>query len=126
MNLNLKSAVWLRIAVVYFAVGVVLDVGMGASGDFTLSPAHAHINLLGWVSMGLFAVVSRLWPATSQGKLALVQFWLYNLALPVMLASLAAKLVGFTAVDPLLGLASVLVAVGVLLFAVQVWRTVAR
>lgn len=126
MNTNPRSAVWLRIAVVYFSVGVLIGVGMGASGDFTLRPAHAHINLLGWVSMCLFALVNHTWPATAQGRLATVHFWLFNLALPVLLASLVAELLGYQAVGPLLGIASVLVGLSVVLFAIQVWRTVAR
>lgn len=126
MNNNPRSATWLRIAVVYFSVGVLLGVGMGASGDHTLAPAHAHVNLLGWVSMGLFALVAHAWPATTKGKLATIHLWLYNLALPVMLASLAAKLYGHHQFDPPLGIASILVALAALLFAIQVWRTVER
>lgn len=126
MNMNRRSTTWLRIAVVYFSVGVVLGVVMGASGDHTLAPVHAHNNLLGWVSMALFAVVAHHWPAVSEGKLAKAHFWLYNLALPVMLLSLAGKLYGHAQYDPPLGIASALVALSVLLYAVQVWRTVGR
>ena len=126
MNTNPRSAAWLRIAVVYFSVGVLIGVGMGASGDFTLRPAHAHINLLGWVSMSLFAFVNHTWPATAQGRLATIHFWLFNLALPVLLASLVAELLGYQAVGPLLGITSVLVGLSVVLFAIQVWRTVER
>lgn len=126
MNNNPRSATWLRIAVVYYSVGVLIGAGMGASGDHTLAPAHAHVNLLGWVSMSLFAFVNHTWPATAQGRLANIHFWLFNLALPVLLALLVAELLGYAAVGPLLGLASVLVGLSVVLFAIQVWRTVER
>ena len=45
---------FLRIAVVYLLAGVSLGIFMGASGDHSMFPLHAHINLLGWVSMSLF------------------------------------------------------------------------
>jgi hypothetical protein len=52
------AAVWfLRFGVVFAVVGMGLGIAMGASHDFTLAPVHAHINLVGWVSMflaGLF------------------------------------------------------------------------
>jgi hypothetical protein len=57
MNHNPRSRAWLRLAVAYFAVGVMLGVAMGASGDHSLFPLHAHINLLGWVSMALFGLI---------------------------------------------------------------------
>jgi len=39
--------------------GMGLGISMGISQDFTLSPAHAHLNLLGWVSMALFGLYHR-------------------------------------------------------------------
>lgn len=56
MNDNPRACAWLRLAAVYFAVGVILGVLMGASGDHSLFPLHAHINLLGWVSMALIGL----------------------------------------------------------------------
>ena len=38
------------------ALGMVWGIQMSASQDHTLSPAHGHLNLLGWVSMGMFGV----------------------------------------------------------------------
>ena len=34
--------------------GMMLGEYMGANNDFTLAPLHAHINLLGWVTLALF------------------------------------------------------------------------
>lgn len=115
-----RSRAWLCAAVVYLCVGVALGVAMGASGDHSLAPLHAHINLLGWVSMALFGLIGALYPATMQGRVATAQFWLHNLGLPALLLSLAAKLKGHEAADPILGTASIVVGVGVLLFAYRV------
>jgi hypothetical protein len=120
MNPNSRSRAWICVAVVYFCIGVALGVAMGASGDHSLAPLHAHINLLGWVSMGLFGLIGAVYPATTQGPVATAHFWIHNLGLPVLLVSLAARLKGHDAVDPVLGLASIVVGAGVLLFAYRV------
>ena len=36
--------------------GMGLGIFMAVSQDFTLMPAHAHLNLLGWVSMALYGL----------------------------------------------------------------------
>lgn len=123
MTDNARTRAWLCLAVVYFCIGVALGVVMGATGDHSLFPLHAHLNLLGWVSMSLFGIIGGLYPAITRGTVATLQFWIYNVGLPVMLVSLAAKLKGYASVDPVLGLASTVVGIGVLLFAFQVITT---
>lgn len=39
--------------------GMVLGLWMGAHEDFTLAPAHAHLNLLGWVTLSLYGLYHR-------------------------------------------------------------------
>lgn len=39
--------------------GMVLGITMGISQDFTLAPAHAHLNLLGWVTMAIYGLYHR-------------------------------------------------------------------
>lgn len=36
-----------------------LGLYMGIRGDFTLAPAHAHLNLLGWVTMAVYGLYHR-------------------------------------------------------------------
>ena len=117
MNLPSRSRTWLRLAAVYFAIAVLLGVAMGASGDHTLMPVHAHLNLLGWVSMALFAGAGALLPSLHEGRAAAAQFWLHNLGVPLLLVSLALRLKGMASIEPVVGLASVVVAASVLLFA---------
>ena len=62
-----RSSTWLRIAVVYFVLGVALGVVMGATNNFTLRPVHVHLNLLGWVSMALIGLIGHFYPATLRG-----------------------------------------------------------
>jgi len=104
---------WLKLAGLYFFVGVSLGVGMGLTGDHHLFALHAHINLLGWVSMALFGLITRV---LEPGRLLKAHFWLYNLSLPVMCLALLLVLSGKMAFGPLLGVASLGVGAGVLLF----------
>ena len=106
MSVSKIGLIWLRLAVVYFVAGVALGVVMGASGNHSLFPVHAHMNLLGWVSMGLFAYVHDRYPQLGNNWLSRAQLWLYNLGLPVMLASLAAMLSGNASMDPVIGISS--------------------
>jgi hypothetical protein len=39
--------------------GMTLGIVMGIAQDFTLAPAHAHLNLLGWVTMALYGLYHR-------------------------------------------------------------------
>lgn len=123
MTHNSRSTAWLRLAAAYFAVGVLLGVAMGASGDHSLLPVHAHLNLLGWVSMALFGLVGTVYPSVSEGRIATAQFWMHNIGVPIMLGALALRLRGVQAAEPLIGLSSVVVGCSVLLF---VWLVFAR
>ncbi|HET8870922.1 MAG TPA: hypothetical protein VFM48_10770, partial [Aquabacterium sp.] len=82
MKDNARSRTWLRLAVLYFVSAVALGVVMGASGDHMMMPVHAHLNLLGWVSMALFGLIGLAYPQVHEGRVATVQFWLYNACLP--------------------------------------------
>ena len=52
----------LRAAALYAQVGMALGLYMGVSGDHSLFPAHAHINVLGWVTLALYGIVYRIYP----------------------------------------------------------------
>jgi Mg/Co/Ni transporter MgtE len=60
----------LRMAGIYFVLGVTLGIVMGASNNFTLMGVHAHLNLLGWVSLGLIGLIYKAIPAAAETKLA--------------------------------------------------------
>lgn len=61
-------------AVVAVTIGMVWGIQMSASGDHLLSPAHAHLNLLGWVTMAIFAFYYHLVPDAAETMLAKVHF----------------------------------------------------
>jgi hypothetical protein len=63
-------------------VGVCLGIYMGIAHDFTLAPVHAHINLVGWVSLALFGTIYRAFPELAVSPLARVHFWLAMVSAP--------------------------------------------
>lgn len=123
MTDNARSRAWLRLAVIYFVVAVALGIVMGASGDHTLTAVHAHLNLLGWVSMVLFGLIGMAHPRITEGPLATAQFWMHNTGVPVMLGALTLRLKGHAGVEPMIGAASVVIGLGALLFA---WLVLTR
>ena len=117
------STRFLKSAVVYFVLAIALGIYMGATQDLTQRPVHAHLNLLGWVSMALFGLVYHACPAAASTALARWHFWVYQLALPPLMAAVWAVHAGHTAADPIAGVLSVIMGISILLFAINVWRT---
>ena len=107
---------WFLAAVSYFVVGIGFGVYMGASGDHSLAPLHAHINLLGWASMALTGLLYRAFPAAARAPVARWHFWVYQSAVPVMLLAVGLIYSGHPEFEPLAGIGSVVVLVSVLLF----------
>lgn len=118
------ATTWLKLAVTYLIAGVSLGIAMGASENFTLRPVHAHLNLLGWTTLALAGLIYSVYPQTAQSRLAAIHFWLHNLALPVMMGSLAFLLFGRTEIVPILATSEFVMAAAVLVFAFNVHRNV--
>ena len=118
------SSRFLKIAVVYFVIAIALGVFMGATGDLTQRPVHAHLNLLGWVSMTLFGLIYHAFPAAAATRLARWHFWIYQFGVPVLMVAVAVVHAGHPAADPVAGILSIIVTISVVLFAVNLWRTV--
>ena len=63
-------------AAILAVLGMCFGIWMGINGEatFNYAPVHAHINLVGWVSMFLFGLWYRAHPAAAAGTLAQVHF----------------------------------------------------
>jgi hypothetical protein len=122
---------FLRLAVLAALIGMGMGVYMGITQNFTQSPVHAHLNLLGWVSMFAYGLFYRLFPEAGAGKVALVHFLLAVVGLVVFVPSLALKLSGSHAGDlglmigPLLALAGMIVFAWIVVCATGRRRTAA-
>ena len=126
MSHSQTGAIWLRIAGLYFVVAVIFGMVMGATPDhdFRLMPVHAHLNLLGWVSMTLIGLLHQRYPVLGQGRLAQIRFWLYQIGVPVMLAALSVMLLGHDEFGPVVGVGSFVVVIAIILFVRDLWRAV--
>ncbi|HEX3699616.1 MAG TPA: hypothetical protein VHV27_02980 [Phenylobacterium sp.] len=104
--------------------GMVWGAIMGSSEDFTLAPAHAHLNLVGWTSLALMGGFYAL--SGKGGRLGWLNFGLSAAAVVVMIPFLAAYLGGDKAAHTGVIVGSVLAILGMATFAVVVfgsWRT---
>jgi len=114
----------IRLAALYLVVGVTMGIVMGTMHQFTLAPVHAHINLLGFATLALAGVIYKAYPAAAETRLAHVHFWIHNLGLPIFMIGLAFALTGHEAFVPVVSVGATVVFVGVLVFAVNLWRAV--
>ena len=111
----------IKIGILYLLIGMGMGVYMGATKDFSMHPVHAHVNLLGWTLLGISGLIFQVFPALEQSVLAKIYFWLYNTSVPVTLVCLFLFLNGNAAIDPILGLGSVLITVSAACLAVLLW-----
>jgi len=111
------------VSVVVLLVGMLAGIAMGIEQNFTLAPAHAHLNLVGGVLLFMFGLYYRLIPAAGATLLAKVQGWLHiagAILFPAGIAAVLLKGPSFEAA-PIAG--SLLVVAAMALFAVIVFRT---
>ncbi|MBZ6077087.1 hypothetical protein [Microvirga puerhi] len=119
------SALSFKLAVLFVVAGMAMGIGMAASQDHSVMPAHAHLNLLGWVSLFLFGIYYERRPTLDTSKLARVQVWLWSLGTVVLTIAVAGIHLGYAAMDPVAALASLIVLAAMLLFGYFVFRPVA-
>lgn len=117
---------YLKVASVYFTIGVLAGLTMGIIHDFRFTSVHAHVNLLGWVSMALFGIIYHFYPNAANSKLAKTQFWLHNIGVPVMLGGIALQVLGVSAALPAAIIGSLAVVIGVILFMVNVFKYIGK
>lgn len=66
------SSAFFTVATLCGLIGMVWGSWMGVSGDHSLHPAHAHLNLLGWVTLAIMGGFYALPGAPQAGALAWV------------------------------------------------------
>jgi|KBSMisStaDraftv2_1062788.scaffolds.fasta_scaffold259237_2 cbb3-type cytochrome oxidase subunit 1 len=116
----------IKVAAIYLVVGVTMGIVMGITHQFVLAPVHAHINLLGWATLAIMGVIYHAYPAAGETRLATAHFWIHMTALPVFMVGLGFALTGHEAFMPVTIVGALGVAIGILIFAVNIWRTVGR
>lgn len=115
------SEYYFRTAILFLIVGISIGIHMSISQNHNVIGAHAHINLLGWVTSALFGGYYALNPAKAAGRLPMLQYLVYTVGVAVMGVSLYLLLAGNTGMEPVVAVASIITFIGVLLFAWVVW-----
>jgi hypothetical protein len=115
--------IFITAALLCLLIGEGLGLHMGMNENFLLAPAHAHLNLLGWVTLAAYGLMHRAYPALATSRLAAFQCWfaiLSNIAMP---AGLAMMLLGGDA--SLVKYGSIAVILATLVFVIMFVRKVA-
>ncbi|MBS4212267.1 MULTISPECIES: cytochrome-c oxidase [Neobacillus] len=115
---------FIKVSVCYFVIGVCLGMYMSMTENFNFTPVHVHINLLGWTAMTLAGLIYVAFPQAAETTLAKVHFWLHNIALPVMMISLALLVSGNESAGPGVATGGTLMVLGIILFAINILKNV--
>ena len=110
---GLARVCWIT-APLYAVLGMVFGIYMSASGDHTFSPAHGHLNLLGWVTIALYGAFYTLVPEAAASRLAKLQVLLAQIGVIVIVPGIVFAISGTG--EGLAKAGSVLILLAALLF----------
>lgn len=113
-------------AIIAALAGMSWGIVMAMSQDHSSMPAHAHLNLLGWVSLFLFGIFYRLYPALEISRLALAQVWIWIIGTISLTVGVAMLHAGNKAGEPFAGIGSFVVLGDMVLFGWLVMRSERR
>lgn len=78
-------ALWfVTLGTVFLLIGMGWGIKMSASQDFTLAPAHGHLNLIGFVLFSIFGLYYHTVPAAAEKMVAKLHFALAALTVVIM------------------------------------------
>jgi hypothetical protein len=109
-------------AILMVIAGMIWGIIMAVSRDHSAMPAHAHLNLLGWVSLFLFGVFYHLHPATDRSRAALIQVVVWIIGTVILTIGVALVHTGHDIGDPIAAIGSLITLADMLLFGWLVLR----
>ncbi len=118
--MNFVPRLYFATGAVFALIGMLWGIQMSATTDHTLSPAHGHLNLIGFVAMAVFGTYYALIPKAGAAKIALLHYGLTVLSVLVLIPGIVLAIEGEG--DILAKLGSVLAVLSMLLFLVIVLR----
>jgi hypothetical protein len=122
---------FLRAGLVWIVIGVAIAIGMAwwPADHLAFRPAHAHANLLGFVSMFLFGVGYHVLPrftgtplSESQARWALGQVWIQNVGLGLLVGGWLARPYAGELGQWLIVVGAPVSALGIGIFVAIAWR----
>jgi hypothetical protein len=88
------SQAFFLLAALCGVVGMMWGMVMGATQDFATHPAHAHLNLVGWVSLAIMGTFYALNPVAAAGRVAWANFCLSALGAVILPWGIARIMLG--------------------------------
>lgn len=115
------SQLYFKTAIIFLIIGISMGLHMAIGQDHSAIGAHAHANLLGWVTMSIFGGYHALNPAKAERRLAMIQYSIYTTGVAILVPALYLMLTGYPAMEPVVAVASLIIFAAVLLFAVIIF-----
>src|ERR1700710_2765024 len=103
------SVLSFRAALLSVIAGMVWGIEMAISHDHSAMPAHAHLNLLGWVSLFLFGVYYRPHPLLDKAVMARVQVGAWIVGTILLIIGVGMIDSGRPSGEPFAGIGSIIV-----------------
>lgn len=114
-------AFWFMVpGVISVLVGMGWGLYMAGNGDHVMMPAHAHLNLMGFVSFAIFAFYYHMIPGADAGTLPKLHFVLSLSGLVVVVPGIALSIQERT--DALAAVGSIISTLGMICFLAVVLR----
>jgi len=107
-------------AALFALCGMVWGVQMSASQDHSLSPAHGHLNLIGFVAMSVFGTYYTLTPEAAAARLATFHYGLVVVTVLVLTPGIVLAITGRS--EALAQIGSLLAILSMALFGFMVLR----
>jgi len=120
------SSLSFQTAVLFVLAGMVWGLQMAISNDHSAFPAHAHLNLLGFVSLFLFGFDYRMHPSLDQSRVAIAQVWIWIVGTIIMAVGVAMVHTGHVGGDPIAAVGSIIVLGAMLIFGWLLFRSERR
>lgn len=118
------AQLFFKSGILLLLVGMGAGIFMAASQDHTMAPAHAHLNLLGFVVSCVYGTYYALFPAKAEGLLPKLHWAGHTLAVIAMVPALVGILYGHMQYEPIVAAASLVAFLAAAVFAVVVFRPV--
>jgi hypothetical protein len=110
------SSLSFQAAVLFVLAGMGWGIQMGITQDHSAYPAHAHLNLLGWVSLFLFGVYYHLNPSLDKAGAARIQVWIWIVGTVIETIGIYLVITGGAAAEPTVAVGSFIAFAAMLIF----------
>ena len=105
-----------RAAMLLVLAGMLWGLQMAITDDHSAFPAHAHLNLLGFVALFLFGIFYRLNPVVEANRLALPQVWIWIVSTVIAVIGVGLVHTGHPVGDPIAAVGSLAIFADAIMF----------